>query len=266
MKKLNIQIGILTLCFFLFKGNAQNLITPEKYFGFQPGSDGMLFNYQPLIDYLTVLDNASDKLEIREIGLTPEGKKMYIVFISTAENIKKLDEYKEINKMLALSVEIEPTLLEEYVNTSKIFAMTTLSMHANEVAPSQAAPLIAYELVTSTDADIIKWLNNVVLMMVPSQNPDGMDMIVNHYKKYKGTKYDGCSMPGVYHRYVGHDNNRDYVTLTQSDTRAIADAYTNKWYPQVLLEKHQMWTTGTRYFVPPNHDPIADNIDEEMWN
>jgi hypothetical protein len=103
-------------------------------------------------------------------------------------------------------------------------------------------------------------------MMVPSQNPDGMDMIVNHYKKYKGTKYDGCSMPGVYNKYVGHDNNRDYVTLTQPDTRAIANAYANEWYPQVLLEKHQMWSTGTRYFVPPNHDPIAENINEEMWN
>ena len=266
MKNLKLQTGILALCFVIFNGNAQDLINPEKYFDFQPGSDGMLFNYQPLIDYLRILDNASDKLEMREIGLSPEGKKMYIVFISAAENIKKLDAYKEINKTLALSDDIEPAMLDEWVNTSKVFAMTTLSMHAGEVAPSQAAPLIAYELITSTDADIIKWLNDVVLMMVPSQNPDGMDMIVNHYKKYKGTKYEGCSMPGVYNKYVGHDNNRDYVTLTQSDTRAIANTYTNEWYPQVLLEKHQMWSTGTRYFVPPNHDPIAENINEEMWN
>jgi hypothetical protein len=266
MKNTNFLIGILFFCFTLFKVNAQDITSPEKYFGFQPGSDGMLFNYQPLIDYLSILDKASDKLEMREIGYSPEGKKMYIVFISAAENIKKLDTYKEINKKLALSADIEPAMLDEWVNTSKVFAMTTLSMHANEVAPSQAAPLIAYELITSTDADIIKWMNDVVLMMVPSQNPDGMDMIVNHYKKYKGTKYDGCSMPGVYNKYVGHDDNRDYVTLTQSDTRAIANAYSNEWYPQVLLEKHQMWSTGTRYFVPPNHDPIAENINEEMWN
>jgi hypothetical protein len=104
-EKSKLQIGILALCFLLKK---PRILNPEKYFGFQPGSDGMLFNYQPLIDYLRILDNASDKLEMREIGLSSEGKKMYIVFISAAENIKKLDAYKEINKKLALSAEIEP--------------------------------------------------------------------------------------------------------------------------------------------------------------
>jgi hypothetical protein len=93
-----------------------------------------------------------------------------------------------------------------------------------------------------------------------------MDMVVNHYKKYKGSKYDGSSMPGVYHKYIGHDNNRDFVTLSQEDTKAIARIYNQDWFPQVMVEKHQMGSRGPRYFVPPMHDPISENVDGELWN
>ena len=109
-------------------------------------------------------------------------------------------------------------------------------------------------------------LDNVVLMVVPNHNPDGMDMVVEHYRKYLGTKYEGSSLPRVYHRYVGHDNNRDFVSLTQADTRVISRLFSTEWYPQVLVEKHQMGSTGPRYYVPVNHDPIAENIDEGLWN
>jgi len=103
-------------------------------------------------------------------------------------------------------------------------------------------------------------------MMVPCHNPDGMNIVVNHYRKFKGTKYEGSSVPQVYHKYVGHDNNRDFVILSQEDTKAIARIYNLDWFPQVMVEKHQMGSTGTRYFVPPMHDPIAENVDAEIWH
>ncbi|MFH1936893.1 MAG: hypothetical protein ABIK52_04955 [Bacteroidota bacterium] len=103
-------------------------------------------------------------------------------------------------------------------------------------------------------------------MMVPCHNPDGMEKVVNHYEKYLGTKYEGSSLPEVYHKYVGHDNNRDFITLSQEDTKAIAAIYNTGWYPQVMVEKHQMGSSGVRYFVPPPHDPIAENIDAGIWN
>jgi len=139
-------------------------------------------------------------------------------------------------------------------------------MHSTEVGPSQSAPLIAYDVATTKDPKILNWLENVVYMIVPSHNPDGMDLVVNHYNQSKGTKYEGGNLPVVYHKYVGHDNNRDFITLTQSDNLAIARLYNKTWYPQVMVEKHQMGSTGPRYFVPPMHDPIAENIDERVWN
>lgn len=270
MKKLASRVmlllTILVLSFALnFSAQAQ-IVSPEKHYGFKPGADRMLFNYDELIAYLDLLDEASPKLKMVNIGTSPNGKPMYIAFISSAKNIANLDRLKEINKALAKDPNLTESEVAEMVEEGKVFLLATLSMHSTEVGPAQAAPLIAYELITSEDEDIVSWLDEVVYMMVPNHNPDGMDMIVNNYLKYKGTKYEGSSMPGVYHKYVGHDNNRDFVILTQDDSKAIAAIYNLDWFPQVMVEKHQMGSTGVRYTVAPPHDPIAQNVDGELWS
>jgi hypothetical protein len=246
---------------------------PKDFFGFEPGTDRELFNYEQLISYLQKLDEASGMVKMVEIGKSPLGKPMYICFISSEENINRLDELKEINRKLALDPNLADKERDSLVKKGKVFFLATLSMHSSEVGPSQSAPIIAYELITGTP-DVIQnskfniqnFLSDVVYMMVPCHNPDGMDMIVDHYIKYKGTKSEGSSFPGVYHKYTGHDNNRDFVSLSQSDTRAIAAIYNKDWFPQVMVEKHQMGSSGVRYYIPPPHDPIAENIDAGIWN
>lgn len=259
---------ILSLAVFNMLG-AQKLptiLSPQENFGFMPGADRMLLNYEELIGYLHKLDQASDKLKMIEIGNSPLGRPMYIVFISSAANIANLENLKQINRELALNPNLSDEEKEKMITSGKVFVLGTLSMHSGEVAPSQSAPLIAYDLITSAETPKVNWLNDVVYMMVPCHNPDGMDMIVDHYNKYKGTKYETSSMPGIYHKYVGHDNNRDFVTLSQEDTRAISRIFSQDWFPQVLVEKHQMGSRGPRYFVPPMHDPIAENVDASIWN
>ena len=239
-------------------GSAQQVVTPKGFLGFQPGADGMLMNYDTLINYLKKLESASPRIKLVEIGKSPMGKTMYIAFISAGKNIKNLEELRKLNRKLALDPTLSSTEREAIFKKGKVFFLGTLSMHSGEVAPSQSAPLIAYDLATTKEPLKLQWLEDVVYMMVPCHNPDGMDMVVNHYKKYKGGKYEGCSMPGVYHKYVGHDNNRDFITLSQTDTKAIAAIYNLNWFPQVMVEKHQMGSRGPRYYVPPNHDPIAE--------
>jgi len=237
-----------------------SITKPADFFGFEPGSDRNLFTYEQLIQYLEQLDGESPRLKLEEIGNSPMGKPMYIAFISSEENIKNLEALKEINRELALNSTLEKDKLKGMISKGKVFVLATLSMHSTEVGPSQSSSLIAYDFATTSDEKKLEWLNNVVYMMVPCHNPDGMDMIVENYKKNRGTKYEGASLPQVYHKYVGHDNNRDFVILTQDDNRAIARIYNQTWFPQVMVEKHQMGSTGTRYFVPPNHDPIAENV------
>mgnify|MGYP006273609017 CR=1 FL=1 len=239
---------------------------PAEHFGYRPGTDRKLFDYNQLIGYLEKLEQASPRVRLQVIGESPMGRPMYVAFFSSPENINNLEELRKINRELALNPELTQQERAEYFQEGKVFFTATLSMHSSEVGPSQAAPLIAHRLATTGNPDTLRWLDDVVYMMVPCHNPDGMEMIVDHYRKYKGTKYEGSSMPGVYHKYVGHDNNRDFVTLTQEDNRAISRLFSQTWFPQVMVEKHQMGSTGPRYFVPPNHDPIAANIDAEVWN
>ncbi len=266
---------ILTLFFFLWgtlfphvtaAQPSPQILTPAEHFGFKPGADRMLFNYEELISYLNKLDEASPRLKLMEIGKSPMGRPIYIAFLSSEENINRLDRLKEINRKLALDPNLTESERATLFDEGKVFMLAALSMHADEVGPAQAAPLIAYELVTTQDTRLLERLGDTVYMMIPTHNPDGMDMVVEHYRKYKGTKYEGSAMPGVYHKYVGHDNNRDYLTLSQEDTRAISRIYSLDWFPQVLVDKHQMWTSGPRYFVPPVHDPISENVDASLWN
>jgi len=264
-----VRMEVAILCFLcvtplshLWSGTT--VPTPETHFGFIPGSDRMLFDYQELIAYLKTLDETSPMLKLQTIGTSPEGRPMYIAFISAAENIAALEDLRAINRRLALDPAIPEAKRTELITRGRVFVLATLSMHSGEVGPSQAAPTIAYRLIS--EKRFAPWLERVVYMMVPCHNPDGMDMVVAHYRKYKGGKWEGSSMPGVYHKYVGHDNNRDFVALTQADTRAIARIYNLEWFPQVMVEKHQMGSLTARYFVPPNHDPIAENIDARLWN
>ena len=240
--------------------------TPESVLGFEPGSDRQLMDYGQLVGYLHQLAGASPRVKMLEVGTSPLGRPMYVTFISASENIARLDELRAINRRLALDPSIPDDTRAELVRDGKVFVMETLSMHSGEVAPSQSLPIFAYHMATTGDADLLARLDDVVLMMVPCHNPDGMDMVVEHYRKYLGTPYEGSSLPRVYHKYVGHDNNRDFIALTQEDTRVIAALYSTEWYPQVMVEKHQMGSTGPRYYVPPNHDPIAENTDEGLLN
>jgi len=254
-----------TLSTFATAQSKSEIRSPESVFGFVPGSDRQLVDYGELVDYLLELAAASDRVEMREVGESPLGRTMYVAFISAPENLKRLDELQEINKRLALDPAIPPDERADLVRDGRVFLLETLSMHSGEVAPSQSLPIFAHDMAITEDPEILGRLNDVVLMMVPCHNPDGMDMVVEHYREYLGTPFEGSRLPRVYHKYVGHDNNRDFVTLTQEDTRVIAALYSTEWYPQVMVEKHQMGSTGPRYFVPPNHDPIAENVDEGLW-
>lgn len=240
--------------------------SPASVLGFEPGTDRKLMDYEQLVDYMLKLAVASDRVEMREVGTTPLGRTMYAAFISSAANIERLDELREINRRLALDPAIPDEERARLIEEGRVFVMEALSMHSGEVAPSQSLPLYAFALATTDDPALLEQLDGVVLMIVPCHNPDGMDLVVEHYREYLGTMYEGSSLPRVYHKYVGHDNNRDFVALTQEDTRVISRLYSTEWYPQVLVEKHQMGSTGPRYFVPPNHDPIAQVIDEGLWN
>jgi len=257
---------VIAVCCFGAAATAAELPAPESVLGFEPGADRHLMDHGELVGYLEELAAASDRLELREVGRSPLDRPIHVLFASAPENLERLDELRTINRRLALDAALSEAEREDLVRTGRTFVMAALSMHSTEVGPSQSLPTYAFELATTDDPAVREQLEKVVWMIVPCHNPDGMDMVVEHYRSTLGGEYEGSSLPGVYHRYVGHDNNRDFVALTQDDTRVISALYSTEWYPQVLVEKHQMGRTGPRYFVPPNHDPIAENVAGELWH
>ncbi|MBN1885676.1 MAG: hypothetical protein JW876_09175 [Candidatus Krumholzibacteriota bacterium] len=264
--KIRILALAMLLCAVAGAAAAEKPVSPAEHFGFEPGADGMLFDYEELIGYLRGLEAASPRAALVEIGSSPRNRPMYVLLVSAPGNIDRIDRLREINRRLALDTLLAGPERDALIEEGRVFLLSTLSMHSSEVAPSQALPLIGWRLSTTEDPDTLRWLDDVVCMFVPSHNPDGMDMVVEHYRKNRGTRLEGSRMPGVYHEYVGHDNNRDFISLTQSDTRAVARIYNLDWFPQVMVEKHQMGSTGARFFVPPNHDPIAENVDAGIWS
>ncbi|MBP7169189.1 MAG: hypothetical protein KBA42_02770, partial [Bacteroidales bacterium] len=253
---LSFTIGILF-------SHAQVITSPEEHFGFTPGADRMLFKYDQVVEYLRKVETQSPMVKLAPIGQTAMGKTLYAVFVSSKENIANLNRLKEINKQLAINYSLNNAEREQMVDEGRVFVMATLSMHSTEVGPTQALPTIIYRLISGNTFS--NALNNVVYMAVVCHNPDGMDMVVDYYNQFKGSKYEGGPMPFLYQKYVGHDNNRDFITLTQPETKAISRLTSQEWFPQVMVEKHQMGLTGPRYFVPPYHDPIAQNVDAELY-
>lgn len=256
---------VFVLLFCLSGQLAAQLQHPKEFFGFTPGDDRQMFLYEPMMKYLKQISDATPMVHIEQFGETWMGRPMYIVFVSSAENIANLDRLKEINRKLALDDFGPGETAESLSQEGRVFFLSTLSMHANEVGPIQALPLMVWELIEGTDPRTSAILNNTVSMFIP-HNPDGMNMIVEHYNKHKGTALETSNMPGVYHKYVGHNINRDFVTLTQKENQMVAAVYSTQWYPQAMVERHQMWSTGPRFYISPPHDPIAENVDPGIWN
>ncbi len=264
LKAVKKNLVIVFLFVSLFSTSGQKITPPSAFYGFNPGDDQKLIGYNGLMDYMALLEKESGMVRVIPVGKTEMGQTMHLVFVSSSENIKNLESLRKINKRLALDPKIPDEERRDLISKGKAFVFATLSMHSAELGPGQSSPIMAYQLIT--DPNLKPFLNEVVFMMTPSSNPDGLDMIVDHYNKYIGTPYEGSNLPGVYHKYIGHNINRDYISLLMKENQVIADVYNKTWHPHILLDKHQMGMNGPRYFVPPNHDPIAQNIDEALWN
>ncbi|HDP97987.1 MAG TPA: hypothetical protein ENN22_02250, partial [bacterium] len=146
------------------------------------------------------------------------------------------------------------------VNQGKTVVMINCSLHATEIGASQMSMKLAYDLAANHDWQTGEILENVILLLIPLHNPDGVQMVVDWYRKYLGTTYEGGHMPWLYHKYVGHDNNRDWYMFTQQESRLTIKVH-NEWHPQIILDMHQMGSQGARLFVPPFVDPFEPNVD-----
>lgn len=233
--------------------------TPKDHFGFDPGDDYKLANYSQITSYFEKLSQSSDRLKWVEFGKTSMGKPMYAAFISSPANLKNLDEYREMNRKLALGL-VTDDEAKTLAETGKVFVWIDSGLHASEVAPSQQAPQLAYRLVTGETEEMKTIRRNTIVIQIPCINPDGLDMVAEWYRSNVGTPYDGAPMPWLYQKYAGHDNNRDWFMLNLEETRNVTKLLFQTWYPQIVYNQHQAPPFPARIFVPPYAEPLNPNI------
>ena len=238
--------------------------TPESVLGHKPGDDFYLATYDESLAYFQKLAASTDKLKLARVGKTTRGLDWYIAYISSAKNLAELDKYKETAKKLALVRGLSDADARVLSRTGKAIVHIDGGLHATEVAGAQHTIQLAYNLVTKTDAETNAILDNVILVLWFSINPDGQNQVATWYRSNVGTAYEVSPVPGLWQEYIGHDNNRDgymnNMVESQTITKAVLD-----YYPQVMYNHHQTAPFPARIWIPPFAEPISANPHPLMW-
>ena len=236
--------------------------TPRSILGFEPGEDRKLVEWPVLVRYFEALAKASDRVDYRELGKTTLGAPFVALAISSPQNLRRLDYFRQVNAGLA-----DPRVFRtaraarDALNNGKTVVLITSSIHSTEVGGHLSPVVLAYRLATDTGAATRAILDNVILWLVPSLNPDGVTIVAKWYNRTVGTPAEGTSPPELYHHYTGHDNNRDWYAFTQVETRLTVDSLHNVWHPHIVHDIHQQGSRGARLFLPPYLDPVEPNVD-----
>ncbi|HYM12524.1 MAG TPA: M14 metallopeptidase family protein [Bryobacterales bacterium] len=235
--------------------------TPESFFGHKIGADRTMLDWSKVVDYFRRLEKSSDRIRVEELGKTTEGRPFILAIIAAPETLRNLDHYRQIQARLA-----DPSLTNaaeagQLIAEGKSIVLITCSIHSTEIASTHTSVEFAYKLLTEDTPRHRAILANDIFLLVPSLNPDGVDIVTRWYRQQLGTPYDGTAPPELYHKYVGHDNNRDWYMFTQTETRLAVGKIHNVWHPLIVYDVHQMGPNAARIFVPPWLDPIEPNID-----
>ena len=259
---------ITILLLFLVTGVAtaqKKIPTPAEVFGFAPGEDRKLASWDQVVSYFKQLDGASDRVVFETLGNTTMGKPFVMATISSPANLARLEEIRKIQDQLADPRQLGPLATRDrkaaaLIPRGKTVVLITCGIHSTEVGSYLSSTLIAHQLASSTEANVQKILDNTIVLLVPSLNPDGVDIVKNWYDKTLGTPFEGTDPPELYHKYTGHDNNRDWYAFTQVETQLTVDKIHNVWHPQIVHDIHQQGALGSRLFLPPYMAPVEPNV------
>lgn len=239
--------------------------TPRDHFGFDIGEDRALANWDGLTSYYEELAKTSPRVVLDTLGSSTVGNPFVMLTITAPANHARLQELHDIQMRLA-----DPRLiaddseLERLLDQGKTVVLITQGIHATEVGASQMSANLAYELAASDDPKILEILENVIVLQIPSLNPDGLQWVADWYNAHVDTDFEASPLPWLYHFYTGHDNNRDWYAFTQRETILTVEKAHNAWHPQIVHDVHQMGAYGARMFVPPYIEPWEPNVDPAL--
>src|SRR5882672_4716872 len=243
---------------------AQKTAAPAEHLGRAVGVDFQLADWREVSSYFAKLAADSPRVDLAKVGTTTEGRDFLLATISSERNLARLDEIKHNAALIA-----DPRGLSEEQRQAAIdgcvpIVMISNAMHSTETAAPQFAMEFAWKLATSDEEPYASAREKLVVLILPCTNPDGLDHVVEWYRKTVGTPYEGSGLTKLYQLYAGHDNNRDWFMLTQAETRIVTELLYSTWHPHVYWDVHQQGSSAERMFVPPFRDPLDPNLDSAV--
>jgi len=243
----------------------EKITPPETFFGFQLGADRKIARWDKIVEYFGLLEKESQRIKVINMGPTTMGHPFLLAIISSPENLASLEKIKEINQKIADPRNSAAEEIPGLISQGKAIICQSMSLHADEIGGTQMAPELAYDLLTRNDTETRRILDNVIFLLIPSFNPDGQIMVADWYQKTLGSEYEGTPPPYLYHKYAGHDNNRDGDFLNLQESIYAARILYQEWKPQAYVDHHHMGSYGPRLYVPPYCDPIRPYADPLLW-
>ena len=246
---------------------AQSPVTsPEKFFGFQLGGDRKMARWDKIVEYFNLLEKeGGGRLKAVNMGPSTMGNPFLLVIISSANNLARLERLREVNAKISDPRGLAVEEVKKLIGEGKAVICQSMSLHATEIGGAQMAPELAYDLLARRDEETQRILDNVVFLMAPSFNPDGQIMVADWYQKTLGTEYEGGNLPWLYHKYAGHDNNRDAFQTNLVESQYMAKIMFRDWIPQAYLDHHHMGSYGARIYIPPYAEPVRPYADPLIW-
>ncbi len=267
-------LAVLAFFFGLFEGSLSGqaakvsggIMSPDDFFGFRLGSDRKMARWDKMVEYYRLLEKqGGGKLKVIDMGPSTMGNPFLLVIVTSQKNLANLDNLRKTNLRLSDPRGLTETDARKLTAEGKAVICQSMSLHATEIGGTQMAPELAYDLVSRPDEETQRILDHVIFLMVPSFNPDGEIMVADWYQKTLGTEYEGSNLPWLYHKYAGHDNNRDAFQTNLVESRYMAKILFTDWIPQAYLDHHHMGSYGARIYVPPYADPVRPHADPLIW-
>jgi len=234
----------------------RSIPTPESEFGFPVGADFKLVDYDQSIRYFQRLAESSDRIRLMDVGRTSGGKPWTLALISAPANLARLGELTQIAQRLAHPAGLTDSAARQLARQGRAFVDISGGLHASEVAGAQHTIQLAYDLLSRNDEQTRRILDETVLFLWPSINPDGQNIVVHWYRENVGTPYEVSPLYELYQKYIGHDNNRDAYMLNVPESRVTARVW-RQFEPQIIYVHHQTAPFPTRIWLPPFAEPVA---------
>ncbi len=259
-------VRLLVVLLGLAMMSSGQVTSPEKFFGFPLGADRKIARWDKIVEYYQLLEKeAGGRMKVVNMGPSTMGNPFLLVIISSPANLAKLDRLREVNGRISDPRGLSEQDVRKLVSEGRAVVCQTMSLHATEIGGTQMAPELAFDLVTRRDGEAQRILDNVIFLLVPSFNPDGEIMVADWYQKTLGTEYEGSDLPWLYHKYAGHDNNRDAFQTNLAESKYVGQILFREWKPQAYVDHHHQGSYGARIYVPPYAEPIRPLGDPLVW-